>query len=119
MEIGGRDVTFRWEMTSQRLKLVLAYIKLAWPEARFVVDPSELAGDPPSSIPSLTFVHMNQKVYEDSRKLGVTPELESFIVNMNVDAEGIDFVIGPEEHCAGESLICGVINTLQANWVYP
>lgn len=119
MEIGGRDVTLRWEMSNQRMDLMLAYIKLAWPEARFVVDPHEWPGTPINEVPSRLFVYRNMEVYEKSRKLGVTEELEDFIVNIDVQKDHIDFVIGPKEGCVGESLMCGIINTLHANWCYP
>ena len=119
MDIGGRDVTFRWKMSSQRLKLVLAYIKLAWPDARFVVDPHEWAGEPIDVVPSLMFVHMNQDIYEKCRKDGVTEEVEDFMVNLNVQEDAIHFVVGPKEDCASEALMHGIINTLKANWCYP
>jgi hypothetical protein len=122
MEIGGRDVTFRWEMSDQRLKLVRAYIKVAWPESVITTDPvfsEDPAFDPLAKVPVLFFVHMDQNVFEKSEKLGVTAELEDFMVNVNVEEDAIHFVVGPEEGCPGEALMHGIIQTLQANRCYP
>lgn len=118
MEIGGRDVTFRWDMSNQRLRLMLAYIKLAWPDSRITTDPQAGAFEPLTVVPVEMFVHMNQDVLDKSDKLGVTPELEAFMVNIHVEEDAIHFVVGSAEGCCGEALMHGIIQTLQANSCY-